>query len=137
MLHISCMDCPYTSNVLFTPSLKHSSHLFKAQFSGNAGSCFLKVRAASLVCPHKVTQQVINTSDTDSVIIYIHMYADSVMDGNNYTVEKMYLWPLTIHLCLPKLTSGLTFVRSVIIGSVTSKKKELFPECLIPKGLIR
>ena len=63
--------------VLFTPQLKHASHLVKApshlvkapshlvkapshlvkaRFSGKAGSCFLKVRAASLIRPRKVTQ---------------------------------------------------------------------------------
>ena len=47
------------------------------------------------------------------------------MDGSNYTVERMHCGknPLTIHLCLPKLTSGLTFVRSVIIGSEHPRKR--------------
>ena len=39
-----------------------NSHLFKAQFSGKAGSCFLKVRAAFLIHPRKVTQFLLKTS---------------------------------------------------------------------------
>jgi len=43
-------------NTLHT-CLKHSSHLFKAWFSGKVGSCFLKVHAASLIHPRKVTSK--------------------------------------------------------------------------------
>ena len=43
-------------NCTFHTQLKHASHLVKARFSGKAGSCFLKVRAASLIRPRKVTQ---------------------------------------------------------------------------------
>ena len=64
LLHI--LHCPTTSKIWLIfrihTQLKHSSHLFKAQVSGKAGSCFLKVCAASLIHPHKVTQtQLYNT----------------------------------------------------------------------------
>ena len=46
-------------NCTFHTQLKHASHLFKARFSGKAGSCFLKVRAASLIRLRKVTQVIV------------------------------------------------------------------------------
>ena len=39
--------------------VKALSHLVKARFSGKARSCFLKVHAASLIRPCKVTQLVL------------------------------------------------------------------------------
>jgi len=59
-LHVSCTVQVQAKlswvNCRIHTQLKHALHLFKARFSGKAGSCFLKVRAASLIRPRKVTQ---------------------------------------------------------------------------------
>ena len=47
-------------NCTLHSQLKQASHLFKARFSGKVGSCFLKVRAASLVHPRMVTQVLLD-----------------------------------------------------------------------------
>ena len=60
--YASCfLHCPSTSKLCWVncrihTCLKHS-HLLKAWFPGKVGSCFLKVHAASLICPCKLTQQ--------------------------------------------------------------------------------
>ena len=124
MLHVSCTVQVQAKmcwvNCRIHTCLKHS-HLLKAQFPGKVGSCFLKVHAASLICPCKLTQQ---NSEHDNMQLVRdkqwhvqNLTLSGVMRLHNNVVSLVYLL-FHMNWSIPSYSVGKLTIRMMHVPIV-------------------